>query len=229
MKPLNKYNDLCQEDRPEYKGANYGVETLTTTELISMILNRGAGTYGSIHQATQLMNISGENLHELAKKRLDELEVVQGIGHCKALALMAAIELGKRYSAEEHREQVDLGSASRIYNLLSPKLSDLDHEEMWLVFMNHNYKLISCERLSIGGITETAVDVRIIIRQAVLKNSTVIAMAHNHPSGSLRPSKDDDGLTSRVKKACELMRLFLLDHLVISSSGYYSYRESGRL
>ena len=228
-KPLNKYNDLCKEERPEVKGASLGINTLTNVELVSLVLNRGAGTYDSMHQARQMLNISGESLRELSKKRLDELEVVPGIGHCKALALMAAIELGKRYSAEEHREQGDLGSASRIDNLLSPKLSDLDHEEMWLVFMNHNYKLISCERLSIGGITETAVDVRIIIRQAVLKNSTVIAMAHNHPSGSLRPSKDDDGLTSRVKKACELMRLFLLDHLVIASSGYYSYRESGRL
>lgn len=228
-KPLNKYNDLCLEERPEYKGASLGVNTLTNVELVSLVLNRGAGTYDSMHQARQMLNISGESLRELSKKRLDELEVVPGIGHCKALALMAALELGKRYSSEEHRQTVDLGSATSIYNLLSPKLTDLDHEEMWLVFLNNNYKLISYERLSIGGITETAVDVRLIIRQAVLKNSTVIAMVHNHPSGSLRSSKDDDRLTERVRKACELMRMYLLDHLIISSSGYYSYRESGRL
>lgn len=228
-KPLNKYNDLCLEERPEYKGASLGVNTLTNVELVSLVLNRGAGTYDSMHQARQMLNISGESLRELSKKRLDELEVVPGIGHCKALALMAALELGKRYASEEHRQTVDLGSATSIYNLLAPKLTDIDHEEMWLVFMNNNYKLISYERLSIGGITETAVDVRLIIRQAVLKNSTVIAMVHNHPSGSLRPSKDDDRLTERVRKACELMRMYLLDHLIISSSGYYSYRESGRL
>ena len=228
-KPLNKYNDLCKEERPEVKGASLGVNTLTNVELVSLVLNRGAGTYDSMHQARQMLNISGESLRELSKKRLDELEVVPGIGHCKALALMAALELGKRYSSEEHRQTVDLGSATSIYNLLAPKLTDLDHEEMWLVFLNNNYKLISYERLSIGGITETAVDVRLIIRQAVLKNSTVIAMVHNHPSGSLRSSKDDDRLTERVRKACELMRMYLLDHLIISSSGYYSYRESGRL
>lgn len=228
-KPLNKYNDLCKEERPEVKGASLGVNTLTNVELVSLVLNRGAGTYDSMHQARQMLNISGESLRELSKKRLDELEVVPGIGHCKALALMAALELGKRYASEEHRQIVDLGSATSIYNLLAPKLTDLDHEEMWLVFLNNNYKLISYERLSIGGITETAVDVRLIIRQAVLKNSTVIAMVHNHPSGSLRPSKDDDRLTERVRKACELMRMYLLDHLIISSSGYYSYRESGRL
>ena len=228
-KPLNKYNDLCLEERPEYKGASLGVNTLTNVELVSLVLNRGAGTYDSMHQARQMLNISGESLRELSKKRLDELEVVPGIGHCKALALMAALELGKRYASEEHRQTVALGSATSIYNLLAPKLTDIDHEEMWLVFMNNNYKLISYERLSIGGITETAVDVRLIIRQAVLKNSTVIAMVHNHPSGSLRPSKDDDRLTERVRKACELMRMYLLDHLIISSSGYYSYRESGRL
>lgn len=229
MKPLNKYNDLCQEDRPEYKGVNYGVETLTTTELISMILNRGAGTYGSIHQATQLMNISGENLHELAKKRLDELEVVQGIGHCKALALMAAIELGKRYAKEAFLKDNYIDSPNRIFELMKYKLADLNHEESWVIMMNNNSVLIAAERLSSGGFTETAVDVRMMIQKAIIKNATVVALVHNHPSGNRNPSTDDDRLTERVKNACKIMRLHLLDHLIVAKDKYYSYHEQGRL
>jgi DNA repair protein RadC len=229
MKPLNKYNDLCKEERPEYKGANFGVETLTSTELISMILNRGAGTYGSLHQARQLMNISNENLHELAKKRLDELEIVQGIGHCKAMALMAAIELGKRYAQEAFPKVEDLASPHNIYKFIRTKLEDLDHEESWVILMNNNYKLISAERISIGGITETSVDIRIIVRRAILKNATIVALVHNHPSGSTRPSRDDDRLTEKVKQACEYMRLYLTDHLIVAAGSYYSYREQGRL
>ena len=229
MKPLNKYNDLCKEDRPEYKGANFGVETLTTTELISMILNRGAGTYGSIHQARQLMNISDENLHELARKRLDELEIVQGIGQCKALALMAAIELGKRYAREAFLQKEDLASPSMIYEFMKPKLADLNHEESWVILMNQNYNMIATERLSVGGITETAVDVRMILQKAIIRNATIVALIHNHPSGCIRPSRDDDRLTERVKRGCEIMRVYLLDHLIVASGNYYSYREQGRL
>lgn len=229
MKPNNKYNDLCKEDRPEYKAANSGVSTLTNVELISMILNRGAGTYGSIHQARQLMNISEENLHELARKRLDELEIVQGIGHCKALALMAAIELGKRYAQEQYLERVDLGCPEAIFKVMSPKLSDLTHEEFWLILMNQNFKMISAERISIGGITETVCDIRILMRKALLKNATIIACCHNHPSLNCHPSKQDDQLTKNIQRACDTMRLYFLDHLVVAGNSYYSYRERGRL
>ncbi len=228
-KPLNKYNDLCRDERPEYKGANFGVSSLTNVELLSLVINRGAGTYDSMRQARQLLNISSENLHELARKRLDELRVVEGIGDHKALALMSAIELGKRYALEMHIEKDIIASAANIYAIASQKIGDLDHEEMWILFMNNQYQLTCLERLSSGGITETAVDIRLIIRNAVLKNSTVIALCHNHPSGKTSPSKDDDRLTMKVKQACDLMRLYLLDHVIVGSGGFYSYREQGRL
>lgn len=227
--PLYKHNDLCKEDRPEYKGANFGVNTLTNVELISLVLNRGAGTYDSVHQATQLMNISNENLHELSLKRLDEMEVVQGIGHCKALALMAAIELGRRYSREEYIEKERMDNPTLIYEYMKSRIGDISHEEMWVLLMNNNYKLIGAERISTGGITETSCDVRLVCQKAILKNATVIALAHNHPSRNYRPSTDDDNLTSRVKRACEIMRLYLVDHVIVAGPNYYSYKENGRI
>ena len=228
-KPLYKHNDLCKEDRPEYKGANFGVNTLTNVELISLVLNRGAGTYDSVHQATQLMNISNENLHELSLKRLDEFEVVQGIGHCKALAVMAAIELGRRYSREEYIEKERMETPLLIYRYMKSHIADISHEEMWLLMMNQDYRLLGAERISTGGITETSCDIRLICQKAILKNATVIALAHNHPSLNYRPSADDDNLTSRVKRACEIMRLYLVDHVIVAGPNYYSYKENGRI
>ena len=228
-KPLFKHNDLCKEDRPEFKGANFGINTLTNVELISLVLNRGAGTYDSIHQATQLMNISNENLHELSRKRLDEMEVVQGIGHCKALALMAAIELGRRYSREEYIEKERMETPLLIYRYMKSHIGDINHEEMWVMLMNNDYRLLCAERISTGGITETSCDIRLICQKALLKNATIIALAHNHPSLSCHPSKDDDNLTTRVNKACNIMRLYLVDHVIVAGPNYYSYRENGRI
>jgi DNA repair protein RadC len=108
-------------------------------------------------------------------------------------------------------------------------MQDLDVEEAWVVLLSHNYKLIKAERISRGGITETAVDVRLIVKSAVLNNATIVALVHNHPSNNTRPSKDDDRLTERVKKACEVMRLYMLDHVIVTDGAYYSYREQGKL
>ena len=110
-----------------------------------------------------------------------------------------------------------------------PKIRDLDVEEAYVVLMNNNYKHIKTVRLSHGGITETAVDVRLIIKEAVLCNATVVAIAHNHPSGNIQPSGYDDQITQQVKRACDAMRLHFLDHIIVTDGAYFSYRESGKL
>ncbi len=130
---------------------------------------------------------------------------------------------------ERPEERPDLGTATLIYNHMHPVMQDLDVEEFWLLLMNQNYRLIKKQRISHGGITEVSVDVRVIMREAVLANATILAVCHNHPSGSLRPSKADDGITINLKKACEVMRLHMLDHIIITDGSYYSYREAGRL
>lgn len=226
---MKRYCDMLADERPEYKAANYGFESLSNTELLSMVINRGAGTIESMSQARQLMNVASGSLTALGKMSMYEMQVVQGIGDCKALAILAALELGKRKAMEKQGYRPDLGSSIAIYNFLHPMMVDLQVEEAHLLLMNQNFKLLKHVKLSVGGITDTSVDVRRIMREAVMCNATIVALAHNHPSGSPYPSKDDDRLTTQIHKACEVMRLFFMDHVIITDGAFYSYHDKGKL
>ncbi len=177
----------------------------------------------------RVLNDCNNNLNTLGKMSVRELMTFKGIGQAKAITILAACELGKRRQREQPEERPDLGTATRIYNYLHPRMQDLDVEEAWVLLMNQNYRLIRSLRLAHGGITEVAVDVRLIIKEAVLSNATIIALAHNHPSGSVRPSRTDDRLTDSVRQACQLMRIHFLDHIIVADGCYYSYHEEGRL
>lgn len=226
---MRRYCDMLADERPEYKAANYGFESLSNTELLSMVINRGAGTIESMSQARQLMNVASGSLTALGKMSMYEMQVVQGIGDCKALAILAALELGKRKAMEKQGYRPDLGSSIAIYNFLHPMMADLQVEEAHLLLMNQNFKLLKHVKLSVGGITDTSVDVRRIMREAVMCNATIVALPHNHPSGSPYPSKDDDRLTTQIHKACEVMRLFFMDHVIITDGAFYSYHDKGKL
>ena len=145
------------------------------------------------------------------------------------LTIIAACELGKRRSMTKAEVRTDLGSATAVYNYMHPKMQDLDVEEAWILLMNQNYKLIKAVRISHGGITETAVDVRVIMKEVLMNNATIMALCHNHPSGNNSPSRLDDKLTERIRKACDIMRIYFLDHVIVCDGSYYSYREKGRL
>lgn len=220
---MKKYNDILADERPEFKAANYGFDSLSNTELLSMVINRGAGTAESLSQARQLMNMADNNLSNLAKLSMDEMQVVQGIGDCKALTVLAALELGKRRAVEK------LGSSLAIYNYMLPQMADLKVEQAHAVFMNQNFRLIKSVKLSEGGITETSVDIRILMREAVLSGATIMAFVHNHPSGNTQPSKADDVLTQQIAKACQVMRIFFMDHVIVTDGAFYSYHDKGRL
>ena len=226
---MKRYCDMLADERPEYKAANYGFESLSNTELLSMVINRGAGTIESMSQARQLMNVASGSLTALGKMSMYEMQVVQGIGDCKALSILAALELVKRKAMEKQGYRPDLGSSIAIYNFLHPMMADLQVEEAHLLLMNQNFKLLKHVKLSVGGITDTSVDVRRIMREAVMCNATIVALAHNHPSGSPYPSKDDDRLTTQIHKACEVMRLFFMDHVIITDGAFYSYHDKGKL
>lgn len=226
---MKKYNDILADERPEFKAANYGFDTLSNTELLSMIINRGAGTTESLRQARQLMNIADGSLSNLAKLSMDEMQVVQGIGDCKALAVLAAIELGKRRALERMPTKPDLGSSLAIYNYMLPQMADLKVEQAHAIFMNQNFRLIKSVKLSQGGITETSVDIRILMREAVMSGATIMAFVHNHPSGNTQPSKADDMLTQQIAKASQIMRIFFMDHVIVADGSFYSYHDKGRL
>lgn len=226
---MKKYSNILADERPEFKAANYGFDTLSNTELLSMIINRGAGTTESLSQARQLMNMADNNLSNLAKLSIDEMQVVQGIGDCKALAVLAAIELGKRRALERMPTKPDLGSSLAIYNYMLPQMADLKVEQAHAIFMNQNFRLIKSVKLSQGGITETSVDIRILMREAVMSGATIMAFVHNHPSGNTQPSKADDMLTQQIAKASQIMRIFFMDHVIVTDGSFYSYHDKGRL
>lgn len=222
-------NQWAEEDRPREKLRDLGPEALSDAELLAILIGSGSVEESAVGLMKKVLADCQNNLNTLGKKSIHDLCLYKGIGEAKAISILAACELGKRRQAEKAEERKSLGSASAIYEYMHPKMQDLDTEEAWILLMNQNYKLIKAERISHGGITETAVDVRIIIREALLHNATVVAFCHNHPSNNLRPSNDDNRLTQRMKSACDTMRLYFLDHLIITDGAYYSYHEEGKL
>ena len=227
----NKLNitQWAEEDRPREKLRDLGAEALSDSELLAILVGSGSTKETAVELMKRVLSDCQNNLNTLGKKTIRELCEYNGIGEAKAITILAACELGKRRQLEKAEERKDVGSPTAIYALMRPKMQDLDVEESWVVLMNQKYRLIKAVRISHGGITETAVDVRIIMREAILANATVLALCHNHPSGSPLPSKDDDRLTERVKRACETMRVHFLDHIIVCDGTYYSYHEQGKI
>ena len=217
------------DDQPREKLRDRGAQTLSDAELLAILVGSGYPGVSAVELMQKILADCGNNLNTLGKMSIHELMQYKGVGEAKAITILAACELGKRRQQEKAEERPDLGTATRIYNHMHPKLQDLDVEEFWVLLMNQNYRLIKKQCIAHGGISEVSVDIRIIIREAVLSNATILAVCHNHPSGSLTPSKADDHLTQAIKRACEIMRLYFLDHVIVTDGHYYSYREEGKL
>lgn len=228
MEKLN-ITQWAEEDRPRERMASLGAEALSNAELLAILIGSGSKEENAVGLMKRLLADCNNNLNTLGKKSIRELCSYNGIGEAKAITILAACELGKRRQMESPEERPDLGTATRIYNYMRPIMQDLDVEEFWVLLLNQHYRLIKKVRISHGGITETAVDIRIVMKEAVLSNCTILAVCHNHPSGNLSPSKADDELTRSIKRACDLMRIHFLDHVIITDGQYYSYHELGKI
>ena len=227
MEKLN-ITQWAKEDRPREKMSELGAEALSNAELLAILIGSGSTDDSAVDLMKKVLADCNNNLNTLGKKTIQELMHYKGIGKAKAITILAACELGKRRQAETPEERPDLGSATRIYRHMHHLMQDLDVEEFWVLLMNQHYRLIKKVCISHGGITETAVDIRIVIREAVLANATILAVCHNHPSGSLNPSHADDELTKSIQRACELMRIYFMDHVIVTDGQYYSYHEVGK-
>ena len=217
-----------ESDQPREKLRDKGPQALSDAELLAILIGSGTPGVSAVELMQEVLSNCNNNLNTLGKMTIRQLMDYKGIGEAKAITILAACELGKRRQMETPEERPDLGTATRIYNHMHPMMQDLDVEEFWVLLLNQHYRLIKKVRISHGGITETAVDIRIIMREAVLANCTILAVCHNHPSGNLSPSRQDDELTRSIKRACELMRIHFLDHIIITDGNYYSYHESGK-
>jgi DNA repair protein RadC len=227
MEKLN-ITQWAKEDRPREKMMLLGAEGLSNAELLAILIGSGSTKESAVELMKHILNDCKNNLNTLGKMTIQDLCRYNGIGEAKAISILAACELGKRRQMEKPEERPDLGTATRIYNHMHPVMQDLDVEEFWVLLMNQHHRLIKKVKISHGGITETAVDIRIIMKEAVLVNATILAVCHNHPSGNLHPSKYDEELTRSIRRACELMNIRFMDHVIITDGHYYSFHEEGK-
>ena len=217
------------EDRPSNKLQNLGTAALSDSELLAILVGSGTPQHNAVEIGKQILSRFDHSLSKLAKADFRDIKDIEGVGTYTACKILAAIELGKRRQLATALMAPDLCTATAIYNYMNPKMQDLQVEEGHVILLNQNYKLIKSVRISQGGITETSVDIRIIMKEAVVNNATIIVFCHNHPSGSICPSRVDDELTRSIKRACDLMRIHFCDHVIIGDCQYYSYREQGKL
>ncbi len=219
----------AREDRPACKIEELGVRSLTNAELLSIIIGAGTDSYNQVEIAQRLLAEYDNSLARIANLSVVQLKQSLGIGEATAKRILAALDLGRRTYMNTGEERPELSTATMIYNHMYPYIGRLDVEEFWVLLLTQHFQLIKKVKISHGGITETNVDIRIIMKEAVLANAPCIAVCHNHPSGKVSPSKCDEELTRRIHKACKLMTLHLLDHVIIGEGVYYSFHEQGRI
>ena len=222
-------NEWAEEDRPREKLLRLGAAALSDAELLAILIGSGSTRESAVDLTRRILSDCNNNLNTLGKKQIPDLISYHGMGPAKAITIVAACELGRRRRETLCEERPKLGSATAIYNFMHPLMQDLDVEEFHILLMNQQCSLIREMCISHGGITETAADVRVIMRECLLNNATVLAAIHNHPSGNLMPSSQDDELTQRIKRACDIMRVHFIDHVIVTDGAYYSYQEEGHL
>jgi DNA repair protein RadC len=214
-----------KEDRPREKMELKGAESLTNTELIAIIIRSGNKEKTAIDLARELTIHSGGTLKGLSLLSLEQFMEITGIGSTKAISILAALELGKRLCSEIPEIQPQINSSQSAVKLISPFLKDLQHEECWVMYLNRANKLISKERVSLGGLSATIMDIKIIVKKAVEKLASSIIMIHNHPSGNACPGEQDKKQTRALKEAASYFDISLLDHIIIAGNKYYSFSD----
>ncbi len=224
-----KITDWAAEDRPREKMMARGAAALTNAELMALLIGSGSRGTSAVDLMRQVLADYDDSLRLLGRASVEELTRYRGMGQAKAVSVLAACQLAQRRLDEEARQRRIVRSSRDIYELFLPAMQDLQVEECRLLLMKQNCSVVGTVLLSRGGMTETAVDVRLVVKHALLADATVVALCHNHPSGSLRPSRPDDELTRRALGACQLMNLRLLDHVILTDGAYYSYADEGRL
>lgn len=206
-----------------------GRESLSDSELLAILINTGSGKSSAVDLAKEVLKLGGNNLDELGKLSLKDLMSVKGIGEAKAITLVAALELGRRRQSVFPMNKTQVRSSKELAEYLKTALKDYEHEVFAVVFMNRANKINHFQVLSSGGISHTIVDPRIIFKRALEVKATSIVLCHNHPSGNLRPSRQDEALTAKLKEAGTLLDINVVDHLIVSDEGYYSFADEGMI
>lgn len=217
----------AEQDRPREKLLLKGKSALSDTELIAILIGSGTRSLSAVDVGKLVLAQAGNNLNELARFSVKELQKIKGIGEAKAISIVAALELGRRRKETEFAQKTRITSSNDIYQLMKPELMDLPKEEFWVLLLNRANRLIRKERISSGGISGTVADPKIIFKSALEHYASSLILIHNHPSGNLKPSDADLELTRKMKAAGKLLEIPVLDHLIFSDTGYLSFTDEG--
>lgn len=224
-----RIKDWALEDRPREKLLLKGVVSLSDAELLAILISTGNLQETAVQLSQRILSSVSNNLSELGKLSVKELMEFNGIGEAKAITITAAMELARRKSVSKPVDRVPIRCSRDAYRVFYPLLCDLKHEELWVALTNRAGKVIEKVKISQGGTGETTADMRHILKPAVHKLCSGIILCHNHPSGNIQPSREDDLLTSNLEKAAKLMNVKLLDHIILYDETYYSYADEGKL
>ncbi|RRQ45517.1 RadC family protein [Chryseobacterium sp. SC28] len=220
---------LAEDDRPREKFLLKGKSAVSDSELLAIIMGSGNKEESAVELARRILNSVENNWHRLSQLSIKDLTKFKGVGEAKAISIATALEIGTRRSQQEVLERSQITSSKDSYEILETHLSHLSTEEFWVIFLNHQNKVLYKACLFRGGIDSSAVDVRVIFKTALEHFSTRIVVAHNHPAGSLKPSQQDLNLTQKIREAGNLLNIDLLDHLILTQNGYYSFIDEGLL
>lgn len=218
-----------EDDRPREKLRLKGRLALSDAELIAILIGSGSRNESAVSLSQRILADVNNNLNELGKSTINDLTKFKGIGEAKAITIIAAMELGRRRRVSEVMERKQISSSKTVFDFFQPIIGELPHEEFWILYLNNSNKIIKSERLSKGGITGTLVDVRLVYKEALQTGATAIILAHNHPSGTLKPSQPDIQLTKKLKAAGENLDIKVLDHLIVTEKAYFSFADENLL
>ncbi|MCH5241178.1 MAG: DNA repair protein RadC [Muribaculaceae bacterium] len=228
-KIVRTVKEMDEDQQPREKAEKYGVGVLSVPELWAIILRTGTPGYPITELCRDLMRDNNGSLHKLERRTKQELCEMRGIGNMKAIQILSVIELIKRYFMEDIPIEGPIRSSNQIYDRMRHKIGNIDHEEIWMLILNRQNKVTKEFKLTSGTGTSSVFDLKQAIKLALLENAEGMILCHNHPSGTLKPSPQDDKLTSELKEACKFMNIRFLDHVIVTANGHYSYNDSSRL
>lgn len=224
-----KIKDWSNDERPRERFMNQGAEAVSSAELLAILIGSGTAEVTSVDLMRNILADHGDSLRTLGTLTNQELQKYHGIGPAKAVTIQAALELGKRFMLEEKSQRHRFSGSDDVQEFFRIKMRDLCHEECHLLLLDVKNQYMGHHLLSRGGITESTVDIRLLLRHALVAGAPNVILAHNHPSGNPQPSRQDDELTKRLNQACHAVQLRLLDHIIIGDNTYYSYADEGKL
>ena len=228
-KPSNSIKNWAADDRPREKLLTKGPAALSDSELIAILISNGHKEKSAVDLAKDILKLGSNNLNELGKLSLASFQKIKGIGQAKAITIAAALELGRRRHAGLPLEKTVISTSKQVAEYLRAMIKDYSYEVFGVIFLNQSNKRNHFEIISRGGITGTVADPRVILKKALDTEATSIILCHNHPSGSLKPSRADEDITAKIKEAARYLDIKVADHLIVSEQGYYSFADEGIL